>query len=139
MGLPSAKTEANRDPNALGSTLLRQPVIGQHALHAIQPHIVNYEPTKGFIVPKFTTYDGTSDLFNHITHYRELMTLDIGNDALMCKVFLANLHAQALSWFHSFPKNSMNNFWDLSEAFVGQYLCSAHHKQNISTLQNIKM
>ncbi|RVW82785.1 hypothetical protein CK203_046957 [Vitis vinifera] len=29
--------------------------------------------------------------------------------------------------------------WDLSEAFVGQYLCSARHKQNISTLQNIKM
>ncbi|RVW30694.1 hypothetical protein CK203_097308 [Vitis vinifera] len=28
---------------------------------------------------------------------------------------------------------------DLSEAFVGQYLCSARHKQNISTLQNIKM
>ncbi|RVW32254.1 hypothetical protein CK203_078942 [Vitis vinifera] len=30
-------------------------------------------------------------------------------------------------------------FQDLSEAFVGQYLCSARHKQNISTLQNIKM
>eukprot|EP00261_Vitis_vinifera_P023287 XP_010655174.1 PREDICTED: uncharacterized protein LOC104880395 [Vitis vinifera] len=28
---------------------------------------------------------------------------------------------------------------DLSEAFVGQYLCSARHKQNINTLQNIKM
>ena len=37
------------------------------------------------------------------------------------------------------PKNFVNNFWDLSEAFVGHYLCSAHHKQNISTLQNIKM
>ena len=33
----------------------------------------------------------------------------------------------------------MNNFWDLSEAFVGHYLCSTRHKQNISTLQNIKM
>ena len=28
---------------------------------------------------------------------------------------------------------------DLSEAFVGQYLCSTQHKQNINTLQNIKM
>ncbi|RVX10760.1 hypothetical protein CK203_018298 [Vitis vinifera] len=35
--------------------------------------------------------------------------------------------------------NSVDNFKDLSEAFVGQYLCSARHKQNISTLQNIKM
>nr|CAN69319.1 hypothetical protein VITISV_032662 [Vitis vinifera] len=45
----------------------------------------------------------------------------------------------ALSWFHRLPPNSVGNFRDLSEAFVGQYLCSARHKQNISTLQNIKM
>ncbi|RVW26962.1 Transposon Ty3-G Gag-Pol polyprotein [Vitis vinifera] len=67
------------------------------------------------------------------------MTLDIGNDALRCKVFPASLQGQALSWFHHLPPNSVDNFRDLSEAFVGQYLCSARHKQNISTLQNIKM
>ena len=37
------------------------------------------------------------------------------------------------------PSNSVDNFRDLSEAFVEQYLCSTQHKQNISTLQNIKM
>ena len=67
------------------------------------------------------------------------MTLDIGNDALLCKVFPASLQGQALSWFHRLPPNSVDSFKDLSEAFVGQYLCSARHKQNISTLQNIKM
>ncbi|RVW59300.1 hypothetical protein CK203_101694 [Vitis vinifera] len=67
-------------------------------------------------------------------HYRQLMTLDIGNDALLCKVFPASLQGQALSWFHRLPPNSVDNFRDLSEAFVGQYLCSARHKQNISTL-----
>nr|CAN71008.1 hypothetical protein VITISV_025165 [Vitis vinifera] len=49
------------------------------------PDIINYEPPRGFMVPKFSTYDGTSDLFDHITHYKQLMTLDIGNDALLCK------------------------------------------------------
>ncbi|WJZ84532.1 hypothetical protein VitviT2T_004132 [Vitis vinifera] len=72
-------------------------------------------------------------------HYCQLMTLDIGNDPLLCKVFTASLQGQALSWFHRLPPNSMDNFKDLSEAFVGQYLCSARHKQNINTLQNIKM
>ncbi|RVW70896.1 hypothetical protein CK203_059990 [Vitis vinifera] len=46
-------------------------------------------------------------------HYRQLMTLDIGNDALLCKGPIGS--------------------------FCGQYLCSTRHKQNISTLQNIKM
>ena len=91
------------------------------------------------MVPKFTTYDKISDPFDHFMHYRQLMTLDIGNDELLCKVFLANLHGQALSWFHRFPKNSVNSFRDLSEALVGHYLCSTCHKQNISILQNIKM
>nr|CAN65401.1 hypothetical protein VITISV_005675 [Vitis vinifera] len=92
-------------------------------------HIIHYEPPRGFLVPKFSTYDGTNDPFDHIMHYRQLMTLDIGNDALLCKVFPANLQGQALSWFHRLPPNSVGNFRDLSEAFVGQYF----------TLQNIKM
>ena len=33
----------------------------------------------------------------------------------------------------------MNTFRDISKAFVGHYLCSACHKKNISTLQNIKL
>ncbi|XP_034704036.1 uncharacterized protein LOC117928229 [Vitis riparia] len=102
-------------------------------------HIIHYEPPRGFLVPKFSTYDGSSDPFNHIMHYRQLMTLDIGNDPLLCKVFPASLQGQALSWFHRLPPNSVDNLRDLSEAFVGQYLCSARQKQNISTLQNIKM
>ena len=102
-------------------------------------HIIHYEPPRGFLVPKFSTYDGSSDPFDHIMHYRQLMTLDIGNDMLLCKVFPTSLQGQALSWFHRLPPNSVDNFRDLSEAFVGQYLCSARHKQNISTLQNIKM
>ncbi|KAL6344362.1 hypothetical protein AAG906_039618 [Vitis piasezkii] len=52
---------------------------------------------KGFLVPKFSTYDGSNDPFDHIMHYRQLMTLDIGNDALLCKVFPASLQGQALS------------------------------------------
>nr|CAN80571.1 hypothetical protein VITISV_004508 [Vitis vinifera] len=104
-----------------------------------RPSIIHYEPSRGFLVPKFSTYDGTNDPFDHIMHYRQLMTLDIGNDALLCKVFPASLQGQTLSWFHRLPPNSVGNFRDLSEAFVGQYLCSARHKQNINTLQNIKM
>nr|CAN68549.1 hypothetical protein VITISV_037963 [Vitis vinifera] len=80
-------------------------------------HIIHYEPPRGFLVPKFSTYDGTNDPFDHIMHYRQLMTLDIGNDALLCKVFPASLQGQAFSWFHRLPPNSVGNFRDLSEAF----------------------
>ncbi|RVX22894.1 hypothetical protein CK203_008141 [Vitis vinifera] len=93
--------------------------------HTMRLHIIHYDPPRGFLVPKFSAYDGSSDPFDHIMHYRQLMTLDIGNDALLCKVFLVSLQGQTLSWFHRLPLNSVDNFRDLSEAFVGQYLCSA--------------
>ena len=77
---------------------------------------------------KFSVYDGSSDLFDHIMHYRQLMTFDIGNDTLLCKVFPTSLQGQALSWFLRLPMNSIDNFCDLSEAFMSQYLCSTQHK-----------
>lgn len=43
-------------------------------------HIISYEPLIGFLVPKFTMYDGTNDPFDHLIHYRQLMTLVIGNN-----------------------------------------------------------
>ena len=64
------------------------------------PHIINYELPRGFVVPKFTMYEGTNNPFDHIMHFRQLMTLDIGNDALIWKVFLASLQGQTFSWFY---------------------------------------
>ena len=34
------------------------------------PYIIKYEPLRGFMILKFLTYDGTSDPFDHIMHYR---------------------------------------------------------------------
>ena len=71
-------------------------------------HIISYEPPREFLVPNFTMYEGTSDLFDHLLHYQQLMTLEIGNDILLCNVFLASLHGLTLSWFHCLPQNSIN-------------------------------
>ena len=38
------------------------------------PHIIHYDPPRGFLVPKSSTYDGSSDPFDHIMYYRQLMT-----------------------------------------------------------------
>nr|CAN84140.1 hypothetical protein VITISV_033160 [Vitis vinifera] len=65
---------------------------------SFDPHIISYKPPRRFLVPKFTMYNGTSDPFDHLLHYRQLMTLDIGNDVLLCKAFPASLHGLTLSW-----------------------------------------
>ncbi|KAL6336051.1 hypothetical protein AAG906_003678 [Vitis piasezkii] len=136
---PSANTTTSGDLTNRGLLGFVSKRLDDMLSTPFSPYIINYEPPRGFMVPKFSTYDGINDPSDHIMHYRQLMTLDIGNDALLCKVFPASLHIQALSWFHRLPMNFVNNFQDFSEAFVGQYLCLTRHKQNINTLQNIKM
>ncbi|RVX04022.1 hypothetical protein CK203_021792 [Vitis vinifera] len=76
-------------------------------------HIIHYEPPRDSSYQSFPyTMEPTIPSITSCT-IDSFMTLDIGNDALLCKG----------------PVRS----------FRGQYLCSARHKQNISTLQNIKM
>ncbi|KAL6351310.1 hypothetical protein AAG906_035102 [Vitis piasezkii] len=60
--------------------------------------IVNYEPPRGFLVPKFSMYDGSSNPFDHIMHYKKLMTLDIGNDGLLCKLLLMIRELSDFRW-----------------------------------------
>ena len=100
-------------------------------------HILSYEPLHGFVIPSFSRYDGSSDPYDHMLHFNEVMILNAGDDHLLCKVFPANLKGPALAWFHKLPQRSINTFSELWVAFISQYLCSVRQKGNIISLQTI--
>ena len=100
-------------------------------------HILDYEPPHGFVIRAFSAFNGSTDPYNHMLHYNQVMTLNAGNNRLLCKVFLASLRGHVLAWFHKLPLNSINSFNELWAAFVLHYLCSVRHKRNISSLQTI--
>ena len=100
-------------------------------------HILNYEPPRGFVIPPFAMYDGSSDQYDHMLHFNQAMILNTRNDRLLCKVFPTSLKGPALAWFHKFLRGSLNSFGELWAAFVTRYLCSVRQKGNISSLQSI--
>ena len=106
-------------------------------LSSLGQHILNYEPPCGFVIPPFSMYDGSSDLYNHMLHFNQAMILNARDDRLLCKVFPASLKGPALAWFHKLPRGSINSFSELWVVFVSQYLCSVRQKGNISALQAI--
>ena len=85
-------------------------------------------------MPTFAMLDRSSDPYDHMLHYNQVMTLNVGNDQLIYKVFLASLQGPTLAWFHRIPRNSMNLFNKLWIVFISQYLCSVRQKMNISSL-----
>ena len=100
-------------------------------------HILSYEPPRGFIIPPFAMYDGSSDPYDHMLHFNQAKILSKGNDRLMCKVFPASLKGPAVAQFHKLPRGSINSFSELWVAFVSQSLCSVRQKGNIISLQTI--
>ena len=73
-------------------------------------HILSYEPPRGFVIPSFSIYDGSSDLYDHMLHFNQTMILNMRDDRLLCKVFLASLKGPAIAWFHKLPRRSINSF-----------------------------
>ena len=100
-------------------------------------HILDYEPPRGFIIPAFTTFIGSTDPYDYMLHYNQVMTLNASNDRLLCKVFPASLRGPVLSWFHKLPRYLINSFYKLWAAFISQYLYLVRQKRNISSLQTI--
>ena len=97
--------------------------------------ILDYEPPRGFFIPTFATFDGSTNPYDHMLHYNQAVVLNADNDKLLCKVFPTSLQGSALAWFHKLPCNSINSFNELWATFLSQYLCSVQQKRNISSLQ----
>ena len=81
-------------------------------------HILDYDPPRGFSIPPFAMYDGSSDPYDHMLHFNQAMILNAGEDQLLCKVFSASLKGPALTWFHKLPLRSINTFGELWAAFI---------------------
>ena len=60
-------------------------------------HILDYELPHGFVILAFTMFDGSTDPYDHMLHYKQAMTLNAKNDWLLCKVFPASLRGPALA------------------------------------------
>ena len=59
-------------------------------------YLLDYEPSRGFVIPTFSTFDGSTDPYDHMLHYNQVMILNASNDRLLCKVF------PVITWFHKF-------------------------------------
>ena len=64
-------------------------------------HILDYEPPRGFVIPAFATFYGSTDTYDHMLYYNQAMIQNVGNDQLLCKVFPASLQGPVIACFIS--------------------------------------
>ena len=62
-------------------------------------HILDYEPLCRFVILAFTTFDGLADPYDHMLHYNQVMTLNVGNDLLLCQGTKNRIYHQNIEYW----------------------------------------
>ncbi|KAI8020887.1 hypothetical protein LOK49_LG03G03086, partial [Camellia lanceoleosa] len=103
------------------------------------PAIENAPLPSGFVQPKFTTYEGKTDPYSHLSHFRVSWS-DIGvNEALMCILFPSSLGDLGLTWFEKLPEGSIASWVQLAKAFVTRFRTNTKTPVEIDQLLSIDM
>ena len=92
-----------------------------------------------FTRPPFNSYDGKTNLVEHVSHYIQMISLNTHNDALMCKVFPLSLGPTALRWFNGLRKGSIHSFTELIQEFRVQFITCSRVPQPVDALLSMKM
>ena len=67
-----------------------------------------------FTQPKFTMYNGWTDLVKHVSHFNQRMIVHSKNEALMCKVFPSSLGPVAMRWFDGLGAGFIDSYKELT-------------------------
>ena len=92
-----------------------------------------------FTRPPFISYDGKTNLVEHVSHYIQMMSLHNHNDASMCRVFPSSLEPTALRWFNGLKKDSTHSFGELIQEFEVWFMTCSQVLQLVDSLLSIKM
>ncbi|PKI77270.1 hypothetical protein CRG98_002339 [Punica granatum] len=90
-------------------------------------------------IPKFKTYEGTTDPWHHLHHYREKMLQYWDYEEFVIHSFQDSLTGSALDWFMSLKAEDVPTWADLSQKFIDQYQYCAEAPPTLLELSTKEM
>ena len=78
-------------------------------------------PSK-FRLPQLESFDGLKDPQDHLNTFRTTLGLQQSPDEILCRSFPTTLKAAAKEWFTKLPNSSIDNFEQLSNAFLRHFI-----------------
>ena len=83
--------------------------------------ILSHDAPPHCTLPKFQKYNNLQDPFDHLMHYRQFMTLQAGNDELLCKFFPSIFAGPVF------------------REFVAQYMGLVRRRQSMTSLFHVRI
>lgn len=75
-------------------------------------------------MPTMGAYNGTGNPRVHVINYKIFMELQTHVGTLLCNLFSTTLTEVALTWFNNLKVESIKNFYDLANSFMGRFIAS---------------
>ena len=116
----------HRSPSRKGvETDVMKKVLSQISKSPFTRGIEKAKLPKRFHQPTFAMYNGRTDLVEHISQFKQKMTVHSQDETLMCRVFPSSLGPMLMRWFDGLRTNSINSFKKLIQSFCFQFItCS---------------
>ena len=94
-------------------------------------------PSK-FRLPQLEPFDGFKDPQDHLNTLRTTLGLQQPPDEILCHSFPTTLKATAREWFTKLPNSSIDNFEQLSNAFLHHFIEGQRPKRPANYLLTVK-
>ncbi|XP_017434799.1 uncharacterized protein LOC108341654 [Vigna angularis] len=88
--------------------------------------------------PVLDRYDGSADPDNHMRNFIDSMAFYTDNDPVICRAFSLSLKDDALEWFHTLPRNSIDCFATIETLFRKQHATNKKSEMTAAELVNTK-
>ena len=92
-----------------------------------------------FHQPTFTMYNGRTDPVEHVSQFKQKMTVHSQDEALLCRVFPSSLGPMLMRWFDGLRTNSISFFKKLSQSFCSRFITCNRVPQPLDSLMSMTM
>ncbi|XP_075669981.1 uncharacterized protein LOC142639727 [Castanea sativa] len=91
-----------------------------------------------FWLPQLEPFDGLKNLQDHLNTFKTTLGLQQSPDEIMCRSFPTTLRWAGREWFTRLPTSSIDNFEQLSSAFLCHFVGGQRPKRPADHLLTVK-
>ena len=84
-------------------------------------------------------YNGRMDPVEHVSQFKQKMTVHSQDKALLCRVFPSNLGPMSMRWFDGLRPNSISSFKKLTQSFCSRFITCSRVSQPLDSLLSMTM
>ena len=87
----------------------------------------------------FAMYNDRTNPVEHVSQFKQKMTVHFQDETLMCRVFPSSLGLMPMRWFNGLRTNSISSFKKLTQSFSSRFITCSRVPQPLDSLLSMSI